>query len=239
MTGRRVAVLAVDAELAERLDGPRRAHAERLSTAELLTRERGVWRAGEDADDGHDGLGLLVLDGVLVRRVGLEGRFCAELLSSGDLLQPAQHDGANVSLPFAATWQVIADLRLAVLDLDWMTRMSPFPEVLAELGRRMLMRSRRLAESLVIAQHHRLDERLWLFFWELADRFGRVGPDGVRLELDLTHTLIGHMVGAHRPSVSAALARLEREGRIRRRGRGWLLLGEAPALAELIAEPDA
>ena len=180
-----MAVLAVDAELAERLDGPRRAHAERLSTAEVLTRERGAWRAGEDADDGHDGLGLLVLDGVLVRRVGLEGRFCAELLSSGDLLQPAQHDGANVSLPFAATWQVLSDLRLAVLDLEWMTRMSPFPEVLAELGRRMLMRSRRLAESLVIAQHHRLDERLWLFFWELADRFGRVGPDGVRLELDL------------------------------------------------------
>ena len=111
--------------------------------------------------------------------------------------------------------------------------MAPFPEVMAEITRRVMVRSRRLASMLAIAQHHRLRDRLRLFLWELADRYGRVGPDGVRLELKLTHELIGHLVGAHRPSVSAALARLERGGYIDRRGRRWLLLGGA-GLAELI-----
>lgn len=232
----RVAVLGVDPDLATRLSGPRRAHAERMSVAIVLRRDAGVWRAKEDAVHGRDGLGLLLVEGMLVRRVGLERRFGAELLSVGDLLQPSEHDGEEATLPFEATWRVLAPLRLAVLDLDWMARMAPFPEVTAELTRRVMVRSRRLASMLAIAQHHRLEDRLRLLFWELADRYGRVGPDGVRLEVGLTHELISHLVGAHRPSVSAALARLDQAGYIQRRERGWLLLGDPPGLEEIIGD---
>ena len=224
----RLAVLAADPELAEHLEGTRREQAERLSVARVLRRDVGLWHAEQDAEHGRDGLGLLVVGGLLVRRVGLEGRYGAELLSEGDLLQPAQHDGAEAVVPFEATWRVLSPLRMVVLDLRWMTRMAPFPEVTAEITRRVMLRSRRLASMLAISQHHRLEERLRLFFWELADRYGRVGPEGVLLELPLTHELIGHLVGAYRPSVSAALARLERGAYIRRRGRRWLLLGEPP-----------
>jgi CRP/FNR family transcriptional regulator, cyclic AMP receptor protein len=230
----RVAVLDVDPELAERLHGARLERAQRVSVARVLRRDAGLWDAKQDAAHGRDGLGLLVVEGLLVRRVALEGRFGAELLSVGDLLQPAEHDGEAATLPFEATWRVLIGLQLAVLDLDWMARMAPFPEITAEITRRVMVRSRRLASMLAIAQHHRLEDRLRLFFWELADRYGRVGSDGVRLELTLTHDLIGHLVGAHRPSVSAALARLEHGGYIRRRGRTWLLLGAAPGPGELI-----
>jgi CRP/FNR family transcriptional regulator, cyclic AMP receptor protein len=232
----RVAVLGVDADLAGRLSEPRRTHAERMSVAIVLRRDTGVWRAKEDAAHGRDGLGLLVVEGLLVRRVGLEGRYGAELLSVGDVLQPSEHDGEDATLPFEATWRVLSPLRLAVLDLKWMARMAPFPEVTAELARRVMARSRRLASMLAIAQHHRLEDRLRLFFWELADRYGHVGPDGVRLDVGLTHELISHLVGAHRPSVSAALARLERAGHIRRRDGGMVLLGVPPGLGELIGD---
>ncbi|HEY1539026.1 MAG TPA: Crp/Fnr family transcriptional regulator [Solirubrobacteraceae bacterium] len=235
-TTERVAILDVDPELAQRLRGTRHERARRVSVARVLHRGAGLWDANQDAAHGRDGLGLLVVEGVLVRRVGLEGRFGAELLSVGDLLQPAEHDGVEATLPFEATWRVLSPLRFAVLDLDWMARMAPFPEVAAEITRRVMIRSRRLASMLAIAQHHRLEDRLRLFFWELADRYGRVGSDGVRLELALTHELIGHLVGAHRPSVSTALARLEHGGYIRRRGHTWLLLGAAPGLRELIDE---
>lgn len=232
----RVAVLEADPDLARRLGDARRAHAERLSVAIVLRRDTGVWHAKDDAAHGRDGLGLLVVEGMLVRRVGLAGRYGAELLSVGDVLQPAEHDGEEATLPFEATWRVLGPLHLAVLDLDWMARMAPFPEVTAELMRRVMVRSRRLASMLAIAQHHRLEDRLRLLFWELADRYGRVGPDGVRLDLGLTHALISHLVGAHRPSVSAALARLEHAELIRRRERGWLLLGAPPALEEIIGD---
>ena len=36
-----------------------------------------------DAGVARGGFGLLVLDGVLIRRVGVNGRFGAELLSNG------------------------------------------------------------------------------------------------------------------------------------------------------------
>lgn len=231
-------MLGVDPDLASRLGGGRREHAERMSVAIVLRRDAGSWRAQEDAGYGRDGLGLLVVEGMLVRRVGLERRYGAELLSVGDVLQPTEHDGEEVTLPFETAWRVLAPLRLAVLDLDWMARMAPFPEVTAELTRRVMVRSRRLASMLAIAQHHRLEDRLRLLFWELADRYGRVGPDGVRLDMGLTHELISHLVGAHRPSVSAALARLERGGYIKRREPGWLLLGDPPGLEEIIGDHD-
>jgi CRP-like cAMP-binding protein len=234
----RVAVLSVDRGLAERLAGARLARAEALSVARVLRRETGEWAAREDAGHGRDGLGLLIVEGLLVRRVGMGGRYGAELLSAGDLLQPAQHDGEQATVPFEASWRVLSPLRLAVLDLAWMVRMAPFPEVTAELAGRIMERSRRLASLLAIAQHHRLDARLRLFFWELADRYGRVGPDGVRLEVRLTHELISHLVGAHRPSVSAALSRLAQAGEVRRRGRGWILSGEPPALEDLLSRGE-
>jgi CRP-like cAMP-binding protein len=234
----RVAVLSADRDLAERLEGARRARAESLSVARVVRREVGVWDARHDAGHGRDGLGMLIVEGTLVRRVGMAGRYGAELLSAGDVLQPSQHDGEEATLPFEASWRVLAPLRLAVLDLAWMARMAPFPEVMAELGARIMVRSRRLASLLAIAQHHRLEDRLQLFFWELADRYGRVGPDGVRLDLLLTHELISHLVGAHRPSVSAALSRLEQGGHVRRQGRAWLLLGDPPTLADVVHEAE-
>lgn len=205
--------------------------------ARVLRREAGVWEAEQDAGHGRDGLGLLVIEGTLVRRVGLAGRYGAELLSAGDVLQPARHDGEEATLPFEATWHVLSPLRMAVLDLAWMAQMAPFPEVFAELAARIMVRSRRLASLLAIAQHHRLEDRLRLFFWELADRYGRVGPDGVRLDLRLTHELISHVVGAHRPSVSAALGRLEDGGQLRRQGRNWVLLGDPPRIEERLGGP--
>ena len=90
---------------------------------------------------------------------------------------------------------------------------------------------------LAIAHHHRLEDRLRLFVWELADRYGRVTPEGVRLEIGLTHELIGHLVGAHRPSVSVAISRLERDGLVRRSARGLLLLGSPPSLDETLPPP--
>jgi CRP/FNR family cyclic AMP-dependent transcriptional regulator len=228
----RVAVLREDVELATRLPRDRRPRAEELSLTRVLRRESGVWEAGADASQARDGFGLLVIDGMLVRRVGYEGRYGAELLGPGDLLRPWEHDGEAAVLPFEAIWRVLVPLRLAVLDRAWAERMGPYPEVASELFARSMRRARRLASMLVIAQQPRLQDTLELFFWELADRYGRVHPDGVHVGLGLTHELIGYLVGARRPSVSTALGRLQREGKIRREGRQWILLGEPPRLGD-------
>ena len=81
---------------------------------------------------------------------------------------------------------------------------------------------------MAISQQPRLDDRLWMLFWELADRHGRVHPDGVHVDLPLTHEVLSHLAGARRPSVSSALTKLADQGRLERNGRGWVLRGEPP-----------
>ena len=64
----------------------------------------------------------------------------------------------------------------------------------------------------------------------LADRWGRVTPEGIVLELQLTHRVISELTGPRRPSVSLSLGDLERAGELRRLSKGsWLLAN--PALA--------
>jgi CRP/FNR family transcriptional regulator, cyclic AMP receptor protein len=224
----RTRVLEEDRDLCEAVAGPRRLRAVEAGVATVVRRPTGLWNAREDAALAHGGFGLLVLDGILVRRVGVNGRHGAELLAKGDLLRPWEHDGSDGVMPFESDWRVVSATRLAILDLRWAAHMAPFPEVSGRLMGRVMLRSRRLAMLMAIVQQPRLDERLCLLFWELADRYGIVHPDGVHLRLPLTHEVISHLAAAQRPSVSAALGRLAQRGVLRRENRVWILAGDPP-----------
>jgi CRP-like cAMP-binding protein len=230
VTAGRTPVLEEDRELAQAVDEGRAGRAVQASVATVTRLATGHWDAEQDAELARGGFGLLVLDGVFVRRVGLDGRYGAELLASGDVLRPWEHDGEGGIMPFETVWRVVAPARLAVLDLHWAARMAPFPEVAGLLMSRVMHRSRRLAMLMAIAQQPRLDQRLWLLFWELADRHGIVRPDGVHLPLPLTHEVLAHLAAAQRPSVSSALGRLAARGVVGREGRAWVLHGEPPSI---------
>jgi CRP/FNR family transcriptional regulator, cyclic AMP receptor protein len=226
--GEVVAVLDSDADLAEVVPAQHRETAVHASRARVLRVARGQWNPRDDAQQVRGGHGLLVLSGVLVRRVGITDHVGAELLGPGDLLRPLEHDGEEATLPFEATWRALEVLRLAVLDRHWSLRMCRFPDVGVALTGRAMLRSRRLANTLVIASHPRLDERLRLLLWEFADRYGTVHPDGVRLRLPLTHDVLAELAAARRPSVSTALGRLARAGLLERRDGVWILRGDPP-----------
>jgi CRP/FNR family transcriptional regulator, cyclic AMP receptor protein len=230
MDGGRSIVLDEDGDLADLVPHAQLLTARQASLAGVVDLPSGWWDARVDADRARDGFGLLVLDGVLVRRVGYGGRFGAELLAGGDLLRPWEYDG-DETIGFETTWRVLASSRLAVLDTVWTERMARYTRVGPALAGRALQRSRRLAAMMAIAQQPRLDERLWMLFWELADRHGRVHADGVYLELPLTHEVLSHLVAARRPSVSGALTKLADQGRGRRDGRRWVLSGDPPGVS--------
>src|SRR3954454_16826470 len=89
----------------------------------------------------------------------------------------------------------------------------------------------------------RVDQRLLAMFWLLADRWGRVRPEGVVVDLPVTHHFLGHLVAARRSTVTLAMKELADEGLLNRSGRGtWMLAhgsldalsgGAAPAVAEV------
>ena len=227
-TESRANVLVEDRELHAVVPEVQRESAVRASTTAAAFARPGVWDARDDAHRTAGGFGLLVVDGVLVRRVAFADRVGGELLGPGDLLRPSEHDGEEATLPFEATWTVLTDTRLALLDRRWSERMSAFPDVSIALTARAMRRARRLANMLTIALHPKLDEQLQLLMWEVADRYGRVHRDGVHIDLPLTHELISQLAGARRPSVSSALSRLADRGVVERRAGGWILHGEPP-----------
>jgi CRP/FNR family transcriptional regulator, cyclic AMP receptor protein len=83
--------------------------------------------------------------------------------------------------------------------------------------------------ALAIVHHQRVTDRLLLTLWHLAERWGRVHPDGIVVPLPLGHERLGQLVGAHRASVTTALGELTRAGSVSRREDGdWVLHGAPP-----------
>jgi CRP-like cAMP-binding protein len=160
--------------------------------------------------------------------VEFDGRFGAELLARGDLLRPWQREDAVASVPRSSGWRVLQRCRIAVLDLDFAKRISSYPEIHGALLARMLRRSRYLAINMAIVRQPKVETRLHMVLWHLADRWGTVCPEGVLLPVKLTHSILSELVAAQRPTVSAALGLLERNGQITRTQEGWTVLGAPP-----------
>ncbi len=77
--------------------------------------------------------------------------------------------------------------------------------------------------SVAIALEPRLERRLILKLRQLAARWGKVTPEGVRLDLRVTHQEMGDMIGAARESITVALGRLDDQGEITVRRRTVIL----------------
>lgn len=237
MSTTRIEVLAYDKDLVMGLDLEGRKAARAAGVASLVEVGRGSWDSKSFDSPDPGGYGLLVLAGFLVRRVGQGGRFGAELLGPGDLLRPWQTVGGAASIPFEPLWDAIADTQIAVLGESFAQQVSPYPTVAAQLVGRAMLRSRNLAINLAIVHQPRVELRLQMLFWHLADRWGRVKREGVTLDIPLTHELLSALVGARRPTVSTAMAALAKDGRVDRVPQGWRLLGGPPReLAELAGD---
>lgn len=225
-----ISVLDHDPDLGRGLDPARQAAAQRDARAAVVDVKTGAWNPEPLPQSLRAGLGLLVLDGILVRRVGHRRRGGAELLGPGDLVRPWNTDteiGSLTAMP--TSYKVIEPLRLAALDNRFAARIAPYPEISGRLIARAVDRARGILVQMAIAHHSRIDERLALALWHVAERWGRVTPNGVALTLRLTHELLADLVAAQRPSVTLSLQHLERDGHIARRDGTIYLLGDPPS----------
>jgi CRP-like cAMP-binding protein len=224
----RIPVLRIDADLLAGLGGDERERAERSCLAPVVELPKGAWDTDGTPGIDRSGFGLLVLSGTLCRRVVQSRRHGAELVGPGDLLRPWDRIGEWASIPTESDWLVIERARLAVLDAEFARRCAAFPEIAVAIVRRGLLRSRYLAILVAIVSQRRVETRLAMLFWHLADRFGHMHDGWVDVPVPLTHSLLGEMVGARRPSVTTALAGLDEQGTLRRTPNGWRLQGPVP-----------
>ncbi len=228
-------ILAADPELSDGLTGDRLEHAVRDCVAGICFTRAGPWSPPDEVGDMRFGIGLLILEGLIVRRVGVAGRFGAELLGDGDLMNPFHPHDMGTSVPRTGKWRVLRDSRMAVLDSEFVMRASRYPEVVSALLARALTRSRHIATNMAIVQQPRIDLRLHMLFWEMADRWGIVRQDGVHVPLQLTHATLSDLVAARRPTVTKALGELAQRGLVVWTGSDWLLAGEPPTELDDVA----
>jgi hypothetical protein len=233
----RMELLHLDPDLGSDLDSARGQAAARHLTVPIQGLDEGDW-APPLSSPPAGSLGLLVIDGVLMRTHSIGKVISAELLGSGDVISPSV-TGHEFSLVEAGSrWEVVSQARVAVLDPTFVRAALNWPEVVAALFERTVYRARFIAFQMAISHVRRIDGRLLLLFWRLADRWGRVTPEGVVVPLRLKHAVLGMLVGARRPSVTTALKQLSEAGTLDRRPDGsWLLRGDPPDSADPALEP--
>jgi hypothetical protein len=221
------ALLDLDPDLGQLLSGERRIGARRELVVRQTALPVGEWDAGRlaDTDPGH--VGLLLLAGVIAREVIVGDTVSTELLGIGDVIRPWHLQPDSQLLRVSVRWNALSPVRLAVLDRRVGAVLARYPEVNAALIDRLSERAERLTVTQAISQLNRVDQRLIALLWHLAERWGRVTAEGVAVPLNLSHRVLGQLIGARRPTVSTALGQLAREGSLERRGDGtWLLHGE-------------
>jgi hypothetical protein len=170
-------------------------------------------------------IGLLVVEGLLLREIEVAGTVAAELIGAGDLIHPGDISGSDLSpLHGRLRWQVLEATELAVLDQRFSMRAARWPQIFGRITLRAVWRTHGLALNLAISNQGRIEDRLLLLFWHLAQRWGRVSSEGVRLDLPLTHQTLAKLIGAQRPTVTHALGVLkQRRLLLKGEDQAWLL----------------
>jgi CRP/FNR family transcriptional regulator, cyclic AMP receptor protein len=231
-------LLDLDVDLAEELDVRMRMVARSAVTAVTFDVDVGEASLSEWLALAAPGPGLLVLDGVIAVNIRVGDRNAAELIGGGDLVQPIRGEDDEL-LVCDVGWRALVPTRLALLDAAFAERVHPWPQITQALLARTGRRTRRLGAQRAIAAQPRLEVRLALLLWHLAARWGRVEPGGIRLPIPLTHQLLGRLIGAERPSVSHALARLASAGLVSGHGDEWHLHGTLDEQLSSMIEPSS
>jgi CRP-like cAMP-binding protein len=225
--GGRVALLEVDPELGAALPEDERARAARAMVVQSLIVEPGPW---EDAPTA--GFALLLAEGLIVRETAVGGRLLPQVLGAGDVLEAWPEPEGVLAVEVGTT--VAERATLLVLDGRFLVASGHWPALMVEVQRRLSTQAHRLAVQGAICQLARVELRVLALLWHLAERWGRVGREGVVLPVKLTHETLGRFVGARRPSVTLAMGQLADEGLISRRDDGaWVL---PPRSQEVLAE---
>jgi CRP-like cAMP-binding protein len=215
-------LLDIDADLADALGPDIAAHARARVGVATVELPPGSWRPENLVRQMHGPFGLIVCKGLIVRELDLAGTLTTDLLGPGDIV--ALGRAGDGLLATAERWHVSGQATVAILDERILPALHVWPALGSRLIARAARQAARAAEQRAISQLPRVELRIRALLWHLAERWGRMGPSGVVVPLELTHGALGHLVGARRPTVTLALSELARDGAVVRREDGaWIL----------------
>ena len=188
-----VRVLEVDPDLGNGLDPEAFADARAALVAPAVAADRGAWDLAATWAATGAQLGLLMTAGVLARDVGVGRRVSLEILGPGDLVRPWPPDRHAQGLDFQLRFDVLESVRFAALDDAFAVAAARWPSVLGQVAGRVMGRATSASLRLLIHQVVRIDDRVLLSLWGLAERpsvpggpfspirlFSRLKPSSIR-----------------------------------------------------------
>jgi CRP/FNR family transcriptional regulator, cyclic AMP receptor protein len=211
-------LLDLDPDFGRLLAAEERPTAARALIVRTIRLQKGTW-----CDDltSETLLALLIAEGAIIRRVFAGRARSAEVLTDGDLVRPWQEDPTSF---VDSEYLALKPTLVAVLDHHTRDALVRWPAIFDCLLERGIRRARVLGAQSALDNCVKVERRVLLCLWQLAERCGSATPEGVVLPISLTHQYIADMVRAQRPSVTTALSRLNASGTVRRTtDGGWIL----------------
>jgi hypothetical protein len=176
------------------------------------------------ADSGEETL-LLLEEGFIVVRSApappSRPMITCEAAYGGIVLPPAPEE----------LLEAIMDSHLTLLPGRTVTRLLELPGLANALLAEVTETLRRKQDTISNFGSVRHTERIRRKLLQLARDYGRVTGDGVKLDLPLTHALLGEMVGSERETVTRGIDQLEGAGFLSREGSHYRLHVAPDALA--------
>jgi CRP/FNR family transcriptional regulator, cyclic AMP receptor protein len=201
-----------DRELAERTLMMPRLVARDVDLAETL------------AHTGTDGFDFLVIEGIVLKETRLSTRAALELLGPGDVLGPPLSAVHQIESRAVSRYLAHGAVTLAELGARFRAAARRWPGLSDVLLDRLARQTHRASMHLAMLHLPRIEDRIVALFSDLAERFGQMTPEGALIDIDLTHEMIGRLVGSRRPSVSLALHSLAANGTlVRQKDARWAL----------------
>ena len=201
-----------DRELAARALMMRRLVARDVDLAETL--------AHTDAN----GFDFLVVEGVVLKETRLSNRAALELLGPGDVLGRPLNASRQIESRAVSRYLAHGEVTIAEIGSRFRQAARRWPGLSDVLLDRLARQTHRASMHLAMLHLPRIEDRIIALFSDLAERFGQMSPEGALIDLDLTHEIIGRLVGSRRPTVTLALQGLAAHGTLVRRSDGrWAL----------------
>lgn len=218
----RIALLDADPDLARHVTNDEVPRARKQVTAPLLTLPEGVFDPVKAMGSGTNPFAAIVLAGLVARELTVGGQPTLRLLGPGDIIHGNPVE-AGLLIP-EESYTATLPTRLAIIDDHFLLAVRHWPRLLTALVERSGDQLNSALIQLAISQQPRVEDRLVAMFRALAERWGRVTPQGVIVPLSLTHEALGRLIGARRPTVTLALKALAAEQRLERQEDGsWLV----------------
>jgi hypothetical protein len=114
--------------------------------------------------------------------------------------------------------------RLTVVDARARAELVQIPALADRLVEQLALALRQKQDAIANFSPARHVDRVRGKLLGLAGSYGHVVREGVRIDFPLSHALLAEMIGSSRETVTRAVARLQREGFVDRRGSTYRLL---------------